>query len=51
MQRFVKELDAASLEHNFRIVKLQAKAVDYFQILQNDYLDMRDFEKLGFSLS
>ena len=51
MQRFVKELDCLAKEQNFRILLASKKAADWPKILTSNFLDIRDFERLGFSMS
>ena len=49
---YVKELDEFATKTNkIKFVLASKKAVDWEKFLKSDYLDLRNFEELGFTLS
>ena len=52
MLKYVKQLDDYALRNkNIRFVLASKKAVDWDKYLKSDYIDLRNFEELGFTLS
>jgi len=52
LKKYVKELDNYALKTGkIRFLLASKKAVDWDRFLKSDYLDLRNFEKYGFTLS
>lgn len=51
MVRFVQDLDQYAKQGKIKFVLASKKAVDWPKIIENEFLDLREFEKLGFTLS
>ena len=51
MIQYVKDLDEYAKEGKLRFVLASKKAVDWPKIIESDFLDLREFEKNGFTLS
>ena len=51
MVRFVKDLDQYAKKGKIKFILASKKAVDWPNIIESDFLDLRDFEKHGFTLS
>ena len=51
MVRFVKDLDRYAKQGKIKFVLASKKAADWSNILESNYLDLREFEKQGFTLS
>jgi len=52
LKEYVKELDKYALKTGkIKFLLASKKAVDWISILQSDYLDLRNFEEYGFTLS
>ena len=49
---YVKSLDDYAVKHgNIQFVLTSKKAVDWSKLLKSDYIDIRNFETLGFSMA
>jgi len=52
LKRYVKELDEYALETGkIKFILASKKAVDWENFLKSDFLDLRNFEELGFSMA
>ena len=51
MIEYIKDLDEYAKEGKIRFVLASKKAVDWPKIIESDFLDLREFEKNGFTLS
>ncbi|MBN4066913.1 hypothetical protein JYU14_02400 [Simkania negevensis] len=51
MVRYVRRLDEYAQEGKLRFVLASKKAADWDKVIKSDFLDLRNFERLGLSLS
>ena len=51
MVEYIKDLDKYAKDGKIRFVLASKKAVDWPNIIESDFLDLREFERHGFSLS
>ncbi len=51
MINYVKDLDKYALQGKVKFVLASKKAVDWPTVIKSEFIDLREFEKLGFTLS